>query len=68
MLGDHPDGNGKVFAKSGRFGPYVEYNKIRATLPKSLSLEEIDLDKAIELIVAKAAKPPRSKKKQTKKK
>ena len=68
ILGDHPDGNGKVLAKSGRFGPYVEYNKIRATLPKSMSLEEIDLDKAIELIVAKAAKPLRSKKKQPKKK
>ncbi len=68
VLGDHPDGNGKVLAKSGRFGPYVEYNKLRATLPKSMSLEEIDLDKAIELIVAKAAKPQRSKKKQTKKK
>ena len=68
VLGDHPDGNGKVLAKSGRFGPYVEYNKIRATLPKSMSLEEIDLDKAIESIVAKAAKPPKSKKKQIKKK
>ncbi len=68
ILGDHPDGNGKVLAKSGRFGPYVEYNKIRATLPKSMSLEEIDLDKAIELIVAKATKPQRQKKKQTKKK
>ena len=68
VLGDHPHGNGKVLAKSGRFGPYVEYNKIRATLPKSISLEEIDLDKAIELIVAKAAKPQRSKKKLTKKK
>ncbi len=68
ILGDHPDGSGKVLAKSGRFGPYVECNKIRATLPKSMSLEEIDLDKAIELIVAKAAKPQRSKKKQTKKK
>ena len=67
VLGDHPDGNGKVLAKSGRFGPYVEYNKIRATLPKSMSLEEIDLDKAIELIIAKAAKPSRSKKKQNKK-
>ncbi len=68
VLGDHPDGNGKVIAKSGRFGPYVEYNKIRATLPKSLSLEEIKLEQAIELIIAKAAKPPRPKKKLTKKK
>ena len=68
VLGDHPDGNGKVIAKSGRFGPYVEYNKIRATLPKSVSLEEIKLEQAIELIIAKAAKPPRPKKKLTKKK
>ena len=68
VLGDHPDGNGKVLAKSGRFGPYVEYNKIRATLPKSISLEEINLDQAIELIIAKAAKPPRTKKKTVKKK
>ena len=68
VLGDHPDGNGKVLAKSGRFGPYVEYNKIRATLPKSMSLEEISLDQAIGLIVAKAAKPPRTKKKSVKKK
>jgi DNA topoisomerase-1 len=68
VLGDHPDGNGPVLAKSGRFGPYVEYNKIRATLPKSISMEEINLEQAIELIVAKAARPPRSKKKPTKKK
>ena len=68
VLGDHPDGNGKVLAKSGRFGPYVEYNKIRATLPKSISLEEINLDQTIELIIAKAAKPPRTKKKSVKKK
>ena len=67
-LGDHPDGNGQVLAKSGRFGPYVEHNKIRATLPKSISMEEINLEQAIELIVAKAARPPRSKKKPTKKK
>ena len=68
VLGDHPDGNGQVLAKSGRFGPYVEYNKIRATLPKSISMEEINLEQAIELIVAKAARPPRSKKKPPKKK
>jgi topoisomerase IA-like protein len=31
-------------------------------------MEEINLEQAIELIVAKAARPPRSKKKPTKKK
>ena len=63
VLGDHPDGNGKVFAKSGRFGPYVEHNKIRATLPKDTSLEEINLELAIQLLTAKAAKPKRPTKK-----
>ena len=67
VLGDHPDGSGKVLAKSGRFGPYVEHNKIRATLPKAFTLEEINLEQAIELIIAKAAKPPRFKKKPAKK-
>ena len=63
VLGDHPDGGGKIFVKSGRFGPYVEHNKLRATLPKDISIEEINLDKAIELLIAKAARPKRSSKK-----
>ena len=66
VLGDHPDGKGKILAKSGRFGPYVEYNKIRATLPKDSSLEDINLEHAIELIAAKAAKPPKFSKKTNK--
>ncbi len=63
VLGDHPDGGGKIFVKSGRFGPYVEHNKLRATLPKDISIEEINLDKAIELLIAKASRPKRSSKK-----
>ena len=68
VLGDHPDGDGKIFVKSGRFGPYVEHNKLRATLPKDISIEEINLDKAIELLIAKAARPKRSSKKTNKSK
>ena len=68
VLGDHPDGGGKIFVKSGRFGPYVEHNKLRATLPKDISIEEINLDKAIELLIAKAARPKRSSKKTNKSK
>ena len=68
VLGDHPDGGGKIFAKSGRFGPYVEHNKLRATLPKDISIEEINLDKAIELLIAKAGRPKRSSKKTNKSK
>ena len=68
VLGDHPDGGSKIFVKSGRFGPYVEHNKLRATLPKDISIEEINLDKAIELLIAKAARPKRSSKKTNKSK
>jgi DNA topoisomerase-1 len=68
VLGDHPDGGGKIFVKSGRFGPYVEHNKLRATLPKDISIEEINLDKAIELLIAKATRPKRSSKKTNKSK
>ena len=68
VLGDHPDGGGKIFVKSGRFGPYVEHNKLRATLPKDISIEEINLDKAIQLLIAKAARPKRSSKKTNKSK
>ncbi len=68
VLGDHPDGGGKIFVKSGRFGPYVEHNKLRATLPKDISIEEINLDKAIQLLIAKAAKPKRTSKKTNKSK
>ena len=51
VLGDHPQENGKVLAKSGRYGPYVEHGKSRATLPKSINLESVTLKDALELII-----------------
>ncbi|WP_319529040.1 type I DNA topoisomerase [uncultured Cohaesibacter sp.] len=54
-LGEHPDG-GPIAVKSGRYGPYVNYGKINATLPKDLKPEEVTLEKALELIAEKAGK------------
>ena len=54
VIGKHPSGKDDVLAKSGRFGPYVEYKKIRATLPKSMELEKITLEEALELIEKKS--------------
>ena len=54
VIGKHPSGKDDVLAKSGRFGPYVEYKKIRATLPKSMELEKISLEEALELIEKKS--------------
>ncbi|MFY9657970.1 MAG: type I DNA topoisomerase [Methylocystis sp.] len=62
-VGDHPDG-GPIALREGRFGPYVAWGKVFATIPKSMSPEEVSLDEAIRLIDAKAAaggggKPPK---------
>jgi DNA topoisomerase-1 len=52
-LGEHPDG-GKVTVRDGRYGPYVNWGKVNATLPKGTDPQSIELDKALELIAAKA--------------
>ena len=61
-LGDHPDG-GLVQVLNGRFGPYVKWGKINATLPRDVTPENIEMDKALELIAAKAAKGGKTAKK-----
>ncbi|SMF20743.1 DNA topoisomerase I [Tistlia consotensis] len=55
-IGNHPDDGKPVTAQKGRYGPYVKHGKINATLPKDLTLEEITLDKAVELLRAQAEK------------
>jgi len=62
VLGDHPDDKASVEICSGRYGPYARHGKINATLPKGLSPDDITLEEALELIAAKAAKGPSSKK------
>ncbi|MCW2286744.1 DNA topoisomerase-1 [Rhodoblastus acidophilus] len=49
LLGEHPDG-GPIAARPGRFGAYVSWNKVNATLPKSMTLETVSLEEAIRLI------------------
>jgi len=53
------DSNGsEIMVKSGRFGPYVEQDGIRATIPKTLDPDSITLEDAIRLIEIKKAKGP----------
>jgi DNA topoisomerase-1 len=54
-LGEHPAG-GNVAIYSGRYGPYVQYGKINATLPRGIEIESLTLDQAVELLAVKAAK------------
>ncbi len=67
-LGEHPSGEGRVEVFDGRYGPYVQHKKIRATLPKSLKPEDVTLEQALELLAAKEAKGTTKKKAPAKKK
>ena len=61
VLGQHPDG-GDVHVKAGRYGPYVEHNKLRVTLAKGSDISEMTLEEALPLLAAKAATAPAAKK------
>ncbi|MGE0211225.1 MAG: type I DNA topoisomerase [Parvibaculaceae bacterium] len=61
-LGEHPAGGGNIQVMSGRYGPYVKYGKVNATLPRSLTPEAITLEEAVALIAEKEAKGPAAKK------
>ena len=60
-LGEHPDG-GEVTVRDGRYGPYVNWEKINATLPKGKDPASVTLAEALELIAQKAASPKNGRK------
>ena len=67
-LGDHPADGKPIKVMKGKFGPYVKYKTINATIPDSFDPETIELDEAIELIDKKMDKKPKKKKKKSIKK
>lgn len=66
-LGTHEDK--PITVRKGRFGPYVKWGRINATLPSSMEMDTVTLEEAITLVQEKAAKAPAKKtaKKSTKK-
>ncbi len=54
-IGEHPADGKPIQLKSGRYGAYIEHNKIRASLPKDVSAETLGVERAVELLAAKAA-------------
>ena len=52
LLGDHPSG-GPITVRDGRFGAYVNWGKVNATIPKSMNKDDVTLTEAIEWIEAK---------------
>ncbi|GAB3795792.1 type I DNA topoisomerase [Humibacter antri] len=47
-----------VRVKDGRFGPYVTDGETNATIPRGESVEEIDFQRAVQLLADKRAKGP----------
>ncbi len=66
-LGDHPDG-GAIQVLDGRYGPYVKWEKVNATIPKDIKPEDVTQEMAIELVNERAAKKGTKKKAAPKKK
>ncbi len=56
LLGEHP-GGGAVTVREGRFGPYVNWGKVNANIPKSMRPDSISLGEALELIAEREGKP-----------
>lgn len=55
-LGNHPVSEKKMQIKTGRFGPYVTDGTINASIPKGMTPEEVEVDDAVNLLEARAAK------------
>ena len=53
-----PESGKAIKIKDGRFGAYVTDGVTNATIPKSEDVEEIDFDRAVELLSDKRAKGP----------
>jgi DNA topoisomerase-1 len=56
LVGEHPDG-GPVTVRDGRYGAYVNWGKVNATISKGSTPDSITLSDALELIAEREGKP-----------
>ncbi|GAA2819421.1 DNA topoisomerase I [Aminobacter aminovorans] len=55
-LGEHPAGGGNVTVRDGKYGAYVNFGKVNATLPKNTDPATVTMEAALALIAEKEAK------------
>ncbi len=60
-LGEHPEAGGAVNVMKGKYGPYVKWEKINATIPDTIAPEDLTMAQAITLIDERAAKSGKKK-------
>jgi DNA topoisomerase-1 len=65
-LGEHPSEGGPINVMDGRYGPYVKWGKVNATIPKEIDPAQVTIEMAVDLIAQKA--PAKKKKAVAKKK
>ncbi|PZU22127.1 MAG: type I DNA topoisomerase [Shinella sp.] len=54
-LGEHPSG-GAITVRDGRYGPYVNWGKVNATLPRGKDPQSVTVEEALALITEKSGK------------
>ncbi|GEO86412.1 MULTISPECIES: type I DNA topoisomerase [Alphaproteobacteria] len=54
-MGEHPDG-GAITVRDGKYGPYINWGKVNATLPKGKDPQSVTMEEALALIAEKAGK------------
>ncbi len=55
-LGEHPGGGGKIQVLDGKYGPYVSWNKVNATVPKGSEPAALTVDDAVRLLQERISK------------
>tara|TARA_A200000113_G_scaffold121050_1_gene108795 strand:- start:2414 stop:4057 length:1644 start_codon:yes stop_codon:yes gene_type:complete len=61
-LGEHPEDKKPIKVMKGKFGPYIKYKTVNATIPDNIDPEEIEIEVAIDLIEKKMEKMGKKKK------
>ena len=65
-LGEHPEDKKPVRVMKGKFGPYIKYKSLNATIPEEKDPHELSMDDAL-ILIEKRKEYDRNKKKKRKK-
>ena len=59
-LGEHPKSGKTLVIKDGRYGPYISDGKINVSLKNTNDIENLTLEKAVDLINQKQQSTPKN--------
>lgn len=56
IVGDHPEDGKPIKVMKGRYGPYIKYKRVNASLPEGVEPEDVTMEQALKLIEARQAR------------